>query len=86
MSIFYSCKKATELIERKQLGRISFVQNIRLSVHTSMCKICNSYQKQSKKLHFMLNKYLKQHEKTQSSTEQEELNTKILDRINSEPD
>ena len=84
--LFYSCKKATELIEKQQLGQISFAENIRLRVHNSMCKVCKDYQKQSKKLHHMLNKYLQQHKLKRSADQRDQLNNKILDRLKSEAD
>lgn len=42
-----SCKKATELIEKKSIVDLSWKENIRLHMHTSMCGGCTAYQKQS---------------------------------------
>lgn len=42
-----SCIKATELIEKKELFGLSFVENLKLKVHLSMCSSCKEYGKQS---------------------------------------
>ena len=45
---FLSCQKSTELFEKKQDHGISPIEEMRLKMHTSMCKFCNAYQKNSK--------------------------------------
>ena len=42
-----SCKKATELIEKQWVVRLSMQENIQLKMHTTMCSACKEYQKQS---------------------------------------
>ena len=42
-----SCKKATELVEKKSLVGLSRKENVRLHIHTMMCMSCSTYQKQS---------------------------------------
>lgn len=42
-----SCKKATELVEKKSLVGLSLRENMRLHIHSSMCDGCTAYQKQS---------------------------------------
>ena len=42
-----SCKKATELIEKRLVTRLSSVEKIQLKMHTMMCKRCTSYEEQS---------------------------------------
>lgn len=42
-----SCKKATELIEKQWVVRLSMQENIQLKIHTTMCSACKEYQKQS---------------------------------------
>jgi len=46
--MFLSCLKATEFIEKKLNYRLSFKERLQLRVHTSMCKACSEYEKQSK--------------------------------------
>jgi len=45
--LFLSCLKATELIEKKLLIKLSFKEKIQLSVHKAMCDACTNYEKQS---------------------------------------
>ncbi len=42
-----SCKKATELIEKKNVTRLSCVEQIQLKVHKGVCSACRAYEKQS---------------------------------------
>ncbi len=42
-----SCEKATELIEKKKLFKLSRIEKIQLFMHTSVCKYCARYEKQS---------------------------------------
>lgn len=45
--IMLSCKKATELIEKRLVTKLSPVEKIQLSMHTAMCNTCKTYEKQS---------------------------------------
>lgn len=45
-----SCRKATELIEKKQITGLSKKEKIQLSMHTKMCKYCHRYDVQSQQL------------------------------------
>lgn len=42
-----SCKKATFLIEKSQVRRLSLLQRLQLKVHLKICDGCFNYQKQS---------------------------------------
>lgn len=42
-----NCKKATFLIDKKNLEGISFLQQMELRIHLTGCSICRLYQKQS---------------------------------------
>jgi hypothetical protein len=46
--LMLSCKKATELIEKKEVVGLSFIEKAQLKLHLSMCKVCASYGKHSK--------------------------------------
>ena len=50
-----SCKKATELIEKRIHFSLNRIESVQLFVHTSMCDACKSYQKQSADLDNILN-------------------------------
>jgi len=45
--LFLSCLKATELIEKKLLFKLSFSERVRLKMHKAMCDACTMYEKQS---------------------------------------
>lgn len=45
--MFLSCLKATELIEKKFLFKLSVTEKLQLRVHKSMCKACTNYEKQN---------------------------------------
>ena len=42
-----SCHLATELIEKKQRGKLTAGEKFKLYFHTMMCGACSRYQKQS---------------------------------------
>ncbi|MCF8449201.1 MAG: hypothetical protein K9G49_04950 [Taibaiella sp.] len=44
----YTCKEATYLISKKEEGKLTFIQNIKLRLHISMCKFCKLFEKQNK--------------------------------------
>jgi len=43
----YSCKKVTELVEKEESEKLSFMERIQLKIHLWMCPDCSSYKKQS---------------------------------------
>lgn len=45
--LFYSCKKATELIEKGKIVSLNPLEKSRLVIHVSMCDACRSYQESS---------------------------------------
>lgn len=45
--LFLSCKKATEMIEKKLNFRLSWYEKIQLESHKMMCNACTNYEKQS---------------------------------------
>jgi hypothetical protein len=44
----FSCRKATELIEKRSLVGLTFVEAAMLFVHSLVCDGCKEYAKQSK--------------------------------------
>ncbi len=62
--LMLSCKKATELIEKKSLVGLSWKENVRLRMHTTMCDGCTAYQKQS----LLIDKLLQHHISDNTST------------------
>ena len=45
--IAYNCKKATFLIEKKQIGNISMRENLELKIHLACCSTCRIFEQQS---------------------------------------
>ena len=56
--LMLSCKRATELIEKKSILGLSWRENVQLKVHTKMCDACSHYQKQSKEIDTLLEKHI----------------------------
>ncbi len=45
--IMLSCKKATELIEKRLITKLSTIEKIQLKMHTAVCSQCSAYETQS---------------------------------------
>lgn len=69
-TLLYSCKKATELIEKKQITRLSLIERVRLNGHLSLCESCSIYSIYSVKMNIMLQSHLqsKQHNSAETHT------------------
>jgi len=57
--IQYNCKKATFLIEKKMLSRITFREHIELRIHLLGCSVCRVYGKQSRIINDMVRQLFK---------------------------
>ncbi|MDE3234475.1 MAG: hypothetical protein KGO81_00875 [Bacteroidota bacterium] len=80
-----SCKKATELIEKKMIVKLSFRENLQLNLHKTMCDACTVYEKQSKKIdEFLRYQITTEKNDAQISADVESLKKKIIDSIQSE--
>ena len=53
-----SCKKASELIDKKAVVKLSLRENMMLDIHISVCDICKQYEKQSRIIDEILNRHL----------------------------
>ncbi len=45
--LFLSCLKATELIEKKAVIKLSMREEMQLSIHKMMCEVCKCFETQS---------------------------------------
>ncbi len=52
--IAYNCKKATFLIEKKQIGTISLREKLELKIHLAGCSVCRTFEQQSIKINEMV--------------------------------
>jgi len=48
--LMLSCRKATSLIEKKSMFRLSLKEQVQLHIHSNLCDACSSYQKQSEQI------------------------------------
>jgi predicted anti-sigma-YlaC factor YlaD len=52
--IQYNCEKATFLIEKKLITKITFREQVELRIHLLGCSVCRIYQKQTGKINEMV--------------------------------
>lgn len=45
--LMISCKDATMLTAKKEEGKLSLVERVKLSMHSSMCLLCRKFEKQA---------------------------------------
>lgn len=55
LAIAYNCRKATFIIEKKQLTEISLREKLELKIHLAGCSVCRLFEQQS----IMINKLAK---------------------------
>ena len=82
--LMLSCRKATELIEKKLLANLSFREKVQLKMHKSFCDACTAYEKQSKLIDKLLSKQIHKESDEVENDEvvaNEELKKRILDKI-----
>lgn len=48
--LMISCNKATFLMSKKEEGKLSVIERINLSIHTSMCSLCKRFEKQTSQI------------------------------------
>ncbi len=46
-SMMINCKKAAELVSKKEAGVLSVGEWVSLYIHVSMCSVCKTFEKQS---------------------------------------
>ncbi len=58
-NIISNCEKVTLLIEKKQSGPLSLMDNLYMKIHLANCEVCRTYQKQSAVINYMADQILK---------------------------
>jgi len=58
--IAYNCRKATLLIEKKQIVALSSREKMELKIHLTGCYICRVYEQQSILINSMMKKLFKE--------------------------
>jgi len=80
-----SCKKASSLIDKKSVMKLTLHEKLMLHIHLSVCDACTEYQKQSRILHDLLQAHLKNTNPDQvTQVVNNELKTKIFTRLSEE--
>lgn len=72
----FSCKKATELIEKKQAFRLTRMESLKMHLHLTLCASCKAYERQSEFIHQWLSE--ESHAKIDLPPD---LKEKIIDRL-----
>ncbi len=80
-AIMLSCRKATELVEKRMLCRLDKMEGIQLKMHLSMCRDCSNYAKQTGLIDRLLNRMPTS---LPSSTETILLEERIMKKIEKE--
>ncbi|HFA51471.1 MAG TPA: hypothetical protein ENJ95_20855 [Bacteroidetes bacterium] len=83
--LMLSCKAATELMEKKYRGELTFKEKMQLSFHTAMCGACRRYEEQSRFIERLFRS--KQEGPAENAAKEEgakELEEKILQRLNAQ--
>ncbi|WPU99946.1 hypothetical protein SNE26_28460 [Mucilaginibacter sp. cycad4] len=52
--IAYNCKKATYLMEKQDIGKITLREKLELKIHLAGCRVCRVYQQQSTAINRMI--------------------------------
>lgn len=72
----YSCKKATEMVEKQHAFGLSIAEKLTLKLHVTICKACRGYQKQSNLIDAFLGR--QENNKNMNSIENNELKASII--------
>ncbi len=80
--LMLSCKKASELIDKKSFVKLTLKEKVMLRIHTSMCDACITYQKQSNAIDKILHEHVHHSdEKKMPIIENNELKELIISKL-----
>lgn len=82
--ISYNCRKATFLIEKKQIARITLQEEAELKIHLAGCSICATFMKQSILLNKMIHNLSNHKEWKLDKKFKKELQQQIEDHVNND--
>ena len=83
--IAYNCKKATLLIEKKQIVSLSLREKLELKIHLAGCSVCRIFEKQSVMINQMVKDLFHDAEKREIKLDddyKEALQQKIEEKLN----
>ncbi|PSL30933.1 hypothetical protein [Chitinophaga ginsengisoli] len=83
--IIYNCKKATSLIERKEIGRLTLRESVELKIHLAFCSVCRIFRRQSITINSMVKMLFNDAQQRQTKlddTFKKSLQERIEDKLN----
>jgi hypothetical protein len=83
--IAYNCKKATFLIEKKQIGSITIKKKLELEIHLAGCSVCRIFEQQSVAINRMVKElfHSSQHRKFRLDDDyKKDLQERIEEKLN----
>lgn len=75
--ITLSCKRATELIDKKSIVKLSITETVQMHMHTAICDGCAQYKKQS----IILDKLLRKHIHIKNENDVPQIENKSLKQL-----
>lgn len=82
--LLLSCRKVTELMEKKLHVKLSLVEKAQLAVHSTVCPGCREYENQSSLIDRALGSSNRSGEKDVDPKNAEELRSRIIERLKKE--
>lgn len=79
--LMLSCKKATELIEKKRIVGLSFGERLQLNLHKRACKPCATYEDQSDLIDKAMDKQQDHEKEVFHDKLSDEAKSKIIERL-----
>ena len=80
--LMLTCQKASALIDKKNLLGLTRKEKVMLKMHTSVCKYCTAYQKQSEIIDLALKKHFHSiNDGANVIIENKELKEKIISKL-----
>lgn len=79
--LLMTCKRATELIEKRSVAGLTIVERFRLRLHTSMCRACSEYKTQSNFLQKVLQKWFAEHDHQEDAKLPEPVKKTIIKEV-----
>jgi len=83
--VIYNCKKATQLIEKKEMANLTLKEAFELRLHLFGCSFCRIYKKQSAVINQMVRQLFHDSSRTGTKLDEsfkQELQHRIEDELN----
>ncbi|WCT10587.1 hypothetical protein [Mucilaginibacter jinjuensis] len=83
--IAYNCRKATFLIEKKQIDSLTLREKLELKIHLAGCSVCRTFQQQSIVINKMVHDLLHSTQNREITLDKEfkdELQNRIEEELN----